>query len=67
MEQQTIAGILSFKNFGQGLMTYAFKPDRNKRLEEISLETLSLYQEQLFELIREIHNPDIPFIAHKES
>jgi len=67
MEQQTIAGILSFKNFGQGLMTYAFKPDRNKRLEEISLETLSLYQEQLFELIREIHNPEIPFIAHKES
>jgi hypothetical protein len=67
MDQQAIAGILSFKNFGQGLMTYAFKPDRNKRLEDISLETLSLYQEQLFELIRELLNPEIPFTANTES
>jgi hypothetical protein len=65
--QQAIAGILSFKNFGQGLMTYAFKPDRYKREEEITLHTLNLYQEQLFELIREILNPQTPFVAEAEG
>lgn len=66
-DQQAIAGILSFKNFGQGLMTYAFKPDRYKREEEITLDTLTLYQEQLFELIREILNPQTPFVAEAEG
>lgn len=58
-----IAGIISFKNFGQGLMTYAFKPNRNARVEEITHEVLSQFENQLFGLIQELLNPELPFVA----
>ncbi len=64
---QAIAGIISFKNFGQGLMTYAFKPNRNTRVVDITHEVLSQYEQQLFGLITELMNPEQPFVAASDT
>ena len=60
---EAIVGIISFKNFGQGLMTYAFKPNRNTRVEAINHEVLQAYEHELFNLIHELLNPEVPFVA----
>ena len=67
MDGQAIAGIISFKNFGQGLMTYAFKPKKNTRIEEINAEVLEKYEHQLFGLIQELLNPELPFVAASDN
>ena len=64
---QAIAGIISFKNFGQGLMTYAFKPNRNTRVVDITHEVLGQYEQQLFGLITELMNPEQPFVAASDT
>ena len=63
-ETHTIAGILSFKNFGQGLMTYAYKnSNKGPREERINPSTIERYEQQLFALIHELNDPDTPYIA----
>ena len=67
IDTPAIAGIISFKNFGQGLMTYAFRPNQSKREELIIDNTMECYQQQLFGLIGELLNPDLPFVAATEA
>ncbi len=67
IDGRAIAGIISFKNFGQGLMTYAFKPNRSTRIEDITQEVLTHYEDQLFGLITELLDAEIPFLAASET
>lgn len=57
------AGIISFKNLSAGLLKFATKPSKSSRQRDhrITQETLSLFQEELTQLIIEICNPKIPF------
>ncbi len=56
------AGVISFKNLKQGFISFN---DENTKSSLITEQTLAAYQEQLFNLIREILNPDIPFKEKK--
>jgi len=57
------AGIISFKNLGNGFLRFATKTNkRNSQQHEITEETLDLFLIELKALILEICNPDIPFI-----
>ena len=58
------SGIVSFKNLGAGLMSFATKESSRSRTKnrEINLETLGIFQEHLAILIREICHPEIPLL-----
>ncbi len=59
------AGIISLKNLKPGFMPFAIKETdaaRSKTFPWITQETLSLFEEQLTNLILEIVNPEVPFI-----
>ncbi len=57
------AGIISFKNLSEGLLKFGTKPTVSSRQKDhqITQETLSLFREELTQLIIEICNPKIPF------
>ncbi|XOK05046.1 PD-(D/E)XK nuclease family protein [Patiriisocius sp. Uisw_047] len=57
------AGIISFKNLGAGFLKFATKPAAASRTKNaiIDEEVLAQYKEQLFAIITEILNPEIPF------
>ena len=63
----TVAGIISFKNFGHGLMTYTFKSKSGGAQKHIDTQTLSHYEQQLFALINELNDPAIDFVAKAEG
>ena len=48
-------------------MTYAFKPNRNTRVVDITHEVLGQYEQQLFGLITELMNPEQPFVAASDT
>ncbi|MGI9545941.1 MAG: PD-(D/E)XK nuclease family protein, partial [Flavobacteriaceae bacterium] len=56
------AGVISFKNLKQGFLSFATKEKKNSRTRypEINARILELFKDQLYTLIREICNPDIP-------
>jgi len=58
------AGIVSFKNLKSGLLKFATKDSNRSRNKNfiITQETLSFFQEQLYNLILEICNLEVPFI-----
>lgn len=57
------AGIISLKNLKSGLLQFAQKESsRSKKNILINHETITLFEEKLFLLIKEICNADIPFI-----
>ena len=58
------AGIISFKNLSKGLLKFGKKdaPKSRKKDNEISLETLEYFSDELKKLILEICNPEIYFI-----
>ncbi|MGY8915629.1 MAG: RecB family exonuclease [Flavobacteriales bacterium] len=62
--QKLEAGIISFKNLREGLLLFATKPKKGDRNKDtlITQETIALFDCALQTLIREICNPDIPFI-----
>ncbi len=58
------AGIVSFKNMNAGFMKFAKKekPGNSPKETAISNEVLKEFEKQLFLLIREICDPNIPFL-----
>lgn len=62
------AGIISLKNLSQGFLAFATKEKKMSRSRNtcIDTSTLELFKKQLFELIREICNPAIPFTEREE-
>lgn len=61
------AGIISFKNLGSGLHSFATKESKNSRKTNtaITQDVLQQFSEQLEKLILEICNPDIPFVERE--
>ncbi len=57
------AGVVSFKNLGSGFLKFGTKAQaRSKeKNQEVTSETITLFKEQLAQLILEICNPSIPF------
>ena len=57
------AGIISFKNLNAGLLPFATKESKGSRSRDtqITPETLHLFRQELYKLITEICNPEIPF------
>ena len=57
------AGIISFKNLKAGLLPFGTKESRGSRVRnpQITEETLKLFKEELYKLISEIYNPEMPF------
>ena len=62
------AGIISLKNLRQGFLAFATKEKKSSRSRHsgIDSDTLILFKEQLFDLLREICNPAIPFTERME-
>ncbi|WP_194851766.1 PD-(D/E)XK nuclease family protein [Nonlabens antarcticus] len=56
------AGIISFKNFNSGFISFAVKPKTRFELKTIDNEVLDEFEIQLIDLIRELFNPEIPLI-----
>ncbi len=56
------AGIISFKNLGNGFLPFTSKIDSKHGEFEITETTLHHYLKELKNLILEICNPEIPFI-----
>ncbi len=63
------AGIISFKNLRQGFLPFATKVQKTSRTRTtgINAEIMALYQEQLFNLIREICDPDMVLVQSAEG
>lgn len=61
------AGIFSFKNFKEGFMSFGTKPSPGSRTVDslITKKTLKSYQDQLYSLIVQIFDKNLPF-AEKE-
>ena len=58
----TQAGIISFRNLGQGFLPFNYSEKSSAiKGNEIFEETLSLYKTELNKIIVEICNPEIPF------
>jgi ATP-dependent helicase/DNAse subunit B len=51
------AGIISFRGLSEGVIPVKFQNN-----EELTTETIEQFESQLFELIKEINNPDLPFV-----
>ena len=62
------AGIISLKNLRQGFLAFATKEQRSSRSRNTDIDdkTLGLFQVQLFDLLREICDPSIPFMERVE-
>ena len=57
------AGIISLKNINEGVLLFAFKEGiKGPKQHVINQETLSNFEIVLHELIKEINNPEIPFL-----
>ena len=57
------SGIISFKNLASGFLKFGLKEKAkgNKKDHVITQETLTLFREELVQLIVEICTPSIPF------
>jgi hypothetical protein len=62
-QQETEAGIISFKNLQSGFLKFGTKdrPGSRNKNQLVTAETLADFQTELKQLILEICNPDIPF------
>jgi len=60
------AGVISFKNLGEGRQWFGLKTDARQLEEHLGSESLGLFQEQLTGLLREVFDPRIPFRAPEE-
>ena len=62
------AGIISFKNLGEGIMHFAQKSSSHSKIKDhsITTDTLNQFESELLNLIQEICDPDIPF-TEKEN
>lgn len=62
-EKPLEAGIISFKNLNAGFIPFTKKESVRGRKESlITQETLSNFKVQLENILREIYNPEIPFV-----
>ena len=61
------AGVISFKNLGEGRQWFGLKLDARHQEERLGSETLGLFEEQLTQLLREVFDPQIPFRASEDS
>ena len=61
------AGVISFKNLNEGFLKFGTKQSvRGKINNEINLQTLTDYMVQLKKIIKEILDPNIPFIEKEQ-
>lgn len=56
------AGILSFKNFSAGFISFATKPKTRFESQVINNEVINSFEQQLTLLIKELFNPAIPLL-----
>jgi hypothetical protein len=56
--EQLEAGIISFKNFKSGFISFATKPNSRFQSQPITTEVMEQFEQQLFLLLQEIFNPD---------
>lgn len=56
------AGIISFKNFSSGFISFAHKIGGRNIKQVITPEILAQFELQLSDLIRELYNPEIPLL-----
>jgi hypothetical protein len=56
------AGIISFKNFNSGFISFAQKPKTRFEPRTIDSEVMDLFESQLIALIQELFNPEIPLL-----
>ena len=63
-EKEVVAGVISFKNFSSGFLSFRKKESSraSKGEEKINSETLNHFEKELKKLILEIVTPSIPFI-----
>jgi hypothetical protein len=60
--QELSAGIISFKNFSKGFISFAHKIGRSNIQQVITPAILSAFEIQLAEIIKELYNPEIPLL-----
>jgi hypothetical protein len=60
--QELAAGIISFKNFSSGFISFAHKVSNRNQPQSITIEILNTFEQQLIELISELYNPAIPLL-----
>jgi hypothetical protein len=60
--QELSAGIISFKNFSNGFISFAHKIGGRNIKQVINPEILAQFELQLSDLIRELYNPEIPLL-----
>lgn len=56
------AGIISFKNFNSGFISFAQKPKTRFEPRTIDSKVMDLFESQLIALIQELFNPEIPLL-----
>jgi hypothetical protein len=61
------AGVISFKNLGEGRQWFGLKLDVRHQEERLGSEPLGLFEEQLTLLLREVFDPHIPFRATEDG
>lgn len=63
-EKEVVAGVISFKNFSSGFLSFRKKESSraSKGEEKINSEILNSFEKELKKLILEIVSPSIPFI-----
>lgn len=61
------AGVISFKNLGEGRQWFGLKLDARHQDERLGREPLGLFQEQLARLLQEVFDPQIPFRASEDG
>lgn len=55
-------GIVSFKNLRAGFLNFAYKGKEHDKTDIINAEVMEHFENELVALVREILNPEIPFI-----
>ena len=60
------AGVISFKNLGEGRQWFGLKLDARHQEEHLGSQALELFHEQLTLLLREVFDPQIPFRASED-
>ena len=60
--QEVEAGIISFKNFNSGFISFATKPKTRFEPQSITTVVLEQFETQLISLIKELFNPETPLI-----
>jgi ATP-dependent helicase/DNAse subunit B len=56
------AGIISFKNFNAGFISFAEKPKTRFEPKTIDREVMEKFEVQLISLIKELFNPELPLL-----